>query len=216
MELKRSSAENVPSPGHHRGGWILSRAALKGLLSSLGPDEARAGQEYERLRARLIVFFTGRRCPEPEDSADETIDRVTRRIEEGEGIGDVVRFAYGVARLVFTESLKRRHRHDRLLTRFARSSAAAPAPEPDTSFASGEAVRCIRHCTGGLPPDDRDLILQYYTSGGRDRQGERRALATRLDLSPVALRLRAFRIRRALEKCTRECLAARPAQRRRR
>src|SRR5262249_53855105 len=57
MELKRSGPETAPLPGRRRGGWIMSRAALRGLLSSLGPDEASAGREYERLRDRLIVFF---------------------------------------------------------------------------------------------------------------------------------------------------------------
>jgi len=187
---------------------MMTRAALTGLLSSLGPDEARAGQEYERLRERLIVFFAGRRCPEPEDSADETIDRVARRIDEGEDIGDVMRFAYGVARLVSVESLNRQHRRHRLLTTFARSHAA-PTPDRGANFASGEATECIRGCAGRLPPEDRDLILRYYASGGRDRQDGRKALAARLDLSTAALRVRAFRIRRVLERCTRNCLAAR-------
>jgi DNA-directed RNA polymerase specialized sigma24 family protein len=68
-------------------------------------------------------------------------------------------------------------------------------------------MECIRSCTKRLPPDERDLILHYYDSAGRDQQEQRKQLAARLELSPAALRLRAFRIRRALEVCTRDCLA---------
>jgi DNA-directed RNA polymerase specialized sigma24 family protein len=73
-------------------------------------------------------------------------------------------------------------------------------------------MECIRSCTKRLPPDERELILHYYDSAGREQQENRKQLAARLELSPTALRLRAFRIRRALEACTRDCLAGQAGQ----
>jgi DNA-directed RNA polymerase specialized sigma24 family protein len=175
------------------------------LLSSLHSDVSRAAQQYERLRERLILYFSGRRCPDPEDSADETIDRISRRIDGGEQIRDVTRFAYAVARLVLSESFKRVRRREGVLARLA-SSAAAPGAESAATPGPDGAMECIRSCTSRLPPDERDLILHYYDSAGRDQQEQRKQLAARLELSPTALRLRAFRIRRALEACTRDCL----------
>jgi DNA-directed RNA polymerase specialized sigma24 family protein len=121
----------------------------------------------------------------------------------------VGRFAYGVARLVLSESFKRVRRRRRLLTGLATSSIPARWDDFARTLGSDGAVECIRRCTSRLPPEDQDLILHYYESGGRDRQEERKELAARLGLSPVALRLRAYRIRRALEKCTRDCLGGR-------
>ena len=50
------------------------------FLTWLSPDEGKAGEEYERLRFRLITFFAGRNCRFPEDLADETINRVVLKI----------------------------------------------------------------------------------------------------------------------------------------
>src|SRR5262245_14900630 len=93
--------------------WVLTRRALVGLLSSLNPDEERAAIAYEHLRHKLIVFFSGRGCTNAEDCADETLDRLSRRIENGETIRDVGRFAHAVARRVLSEIRRseRRRRH---------------------------------------------------------------------------------------------------------
>jgi DNA-directed RNA polymerase specialized sigma24 family protein len=206
MELKSPDAPAGSRPVARSMG--LSREAFQGLLSLLGEDEEQAAQEYERLRERLIVFFSCRGCPEPEERADDTIDRLSRRIDEGERIRDVRRFAYGVARLVLSESLKRRWRHRRALGYLATISAPPPWRGVTEPYESEAGVECMRRCAARLPPDDRELILRYYESAGRDRQRERRELAVRLALSPSALRLRAYRIRRVLEVCTRRCLAA--------
>jgi DNA-directed RNA polymerase specialized sigma24 family protein len=206
MELKPSTTElDAPSGGRRR--WLLNRAALEGLLSALDTDVARAAQQYERLRERLIIYFSGRRCPDPEDSADDTLDRISRRIDEGEQIRDVTRFAYAVARLVLSESFKRVRRRGDVLARLATSSGAPPDDGTAATLGPDGAMECIRSCTQRLPPDERELILLYYDSAGRDQQEQRKQLAARLDVSPTALRLRAFRIRRALEACTRDCLA---------
>ena len=207
MELKTSELEADTRPVARRPRWVLNRDAFAGLLSSLDADEGRAAQQYERLRQRLIIFFAGRRCPDPEDSADETLDRISRRIDEGEPIRDVTRFAYGVARLVLSELFKRLRRRQRLLTGLATSSAPARWDPAARTVERDGAVACIRRCANRLPPEHRNLILHYYVSAGRDQQEERKALAARLGLSPIAVRLRAHRIRRVLESCTRECLA---------
>lgn len=195
-------------PGARRTRWVLNRPAFAGLLSLLDGDEERAAEQYERLRQRLIIYFSGRRCPEPEASADETLDRISRRIERGEEVRDVTRFAYGVARLVLSETFKSARRRRQILTDLATASAIAGGADAATTLGSDRAVECIRHCMSRLSPEDRDLISLYYEGGGRDQQEARRQLAARLELSAVALRLRAFRIRRLLQTCTAECMAS--------
>lgn len=187
-----------------RARWVLSREAFRSLLSSLDADEDRAAEHYEELRHKLIVFFAGRDCRDAEDQADETLDRLSRRLEEGEAVRDVGRFAYGVARLVFSESVKRDRRR-----RLALRLAVANPPFTPGPFDTETGVECLRHCAGRLDPSDRELILSYYESLGRERQQERRQLALQLGLTPSALRVRAYRIRRSLEVAMRECLAGR-------
>jgi DNA-directed RNA polymerase specialized sigma24 family protein len=205
VEVRRDVGRE-PSPAGRRPRWVLSRDAFAGLLASLDLDPDRAAERYEDLRHKLIVFFAGRARRDPEDQADETLDRLSRRIDEGEPVRDVGRFAYGVARLVLSESFRRDRRRRRALL-----SGMFGGPAPAVAFDSEPGLECLRSCAARLAADDRDLILGYYESIGRERQQERRALAERFGLTPSALRVRAYRIRRSLEACTRHCLAGRLA-----
>jgi len=193
---------NAFSASTRRVRWALTRRALDGLLRALDPDEHRAADRYERLRQGLIVFFLGHGVVDAEARADETLDRVSRRIDEGTPIRNLGRFAYGVARRVCSESL-RRDRRQRAAVR------ALPTPLPAPAEDSAEVPQeCIRRCMAALDPDDRALILCYYEGQGKVREKARRALAEGLGLSATALRLRAYRIRRTLAPCVRRCLAS--------
>ena len=86
-----------------------TRNALDKLLARFDPDRQRAGERYEAFRRRLLFLFTLWRCPEPEEQADETFDRVARRVDEGAEIAG----AGGV-----------------LLSRGAERAARAVAPAP--------------------------------------------------------------------------------------
>src|SRR6202008_405245 len=66
--------------------WTLTQEAFDKLLSALGGDRDVAAQKYLELRANLIRFFEWRGCSFPEDHADETINRVAKRVLEREEI----------------------------------------------------------------------------------------------------------------------------------
>src|SRR5215471_11845056 len=83
--------------------WSLSREEFEEFLACLDPDRERAGQKYEQIRRALITFFRCRGSMSPEESADETIDRVIRRMSDT-GIEDMMSFTRGVARHVLAES----------------------------------------------------------------------------------------------------------------
>lgn len=40
--------------------WVLTPEAFAGLLAALDPDEARAAEEYEAVRRRLLRLFQWR------------------------------------------------------------------------------------------------------------------------------------------------------------
>jgi hypothetical protein len=67
----------------------LSSTGFSRLLARLGPDSDEAATEYERLRATLEKFFDWHGAWPPEECADETLDRLTRKLDSEIEIVDV-------------------------------------------------------------------------------------------------------------------------------
>lgn len=180
----------------------LTEEAFARLLARLDPDRSRAGDRYEDLRRTLVRFFEWRGAPFPDEHADDTFDRVARRLAEGVEISNVGAYCYEVARLVYLESLKGpRARHAPL------EGAEPPAIEDAAEARTAEArMACLDQCLASLPPDSRELIITYYRDDGRDRINVRKALAARLGVRLDALANRAQRLRDKLERCVTGCL----------
>src|SRR5438093_11989261 len=79
------------------------------LLGWLDPDRERAGHLYEKIRWRLIAILASRGCSQAEELADETIDRVSRRVADIQAtyVGDPAIYFLGVMNNVHHEYLKR-------------------------------------------------------------------------------------------------------------
>lgn len=181
--------------------WTLTPEAFHKFLSCLDPNLEKAGEKYETIRQTLIKFFDWRGAHFPEDCADETLNRVTRKIDEGDTIQDVTTYCHGVARLVFLEKLKS---PDRKRTDFEElPQAALTAPEAEEPDARQE---CFNHCLRALPQENQQLILHYYQDEKRNKINNRLSLAERLGIPLNALRSRAQRIRDKLEQCVRQCM----------
>ena len=181
--------------------WTLSAEALAKFLACLDPDADCAGSKYESLRLTLMKFFDWRGAHFPEECADETINRVIRKIDEGETIRDIPTYCHGVARLVLLEKLKS---PDNRRTDFEElPPAALVAPEPEEV---DEKQECFERCLKELPIESRQLILQYYSDEKREKIDRRLSLARRLSIPLNALRSRAQRIRNRLEDCVNGCL----------
>jgi DNA-directed RNA polymerase specialized sigma24 family protein len=173
------------------------------LLARLAPTRDEAGRTYEHLRRRLIRVFEGRRAFDPEAAADETLDRLARRLAQGVVVDDPAAYVLGIARLV---ALERERRVRRIVPLPADPVAPAlPADEERTARAT-----CLEQCLSSVDPQARDAVVEYYTGDdGRGRIDVRRRMAVRMGVTPVALRLRMFRIRLGLEDCVRGCLERR-------
>ena len=181
--------------------WTLSAEALARFLVGLDPDYDRAGQKYESLRLALMKFFDWRGAHFPEELADETINRVIRKLDEGETIRDLPTYCHGVARLVLLEKLKgpenKRADFETL------PPAALVAPEREEEDGRQD---CFEGCLKELPAESRQLILQYYSDEKREKIDRRLAMAERLGIPLNALRSRAQRIRNRLEECVNGCM----------
>jgi DNA-directed RNA polymerase specialized sigma24 family protein len=162
----------------------------------LDPDPARAGEKYEALREALVKFLDWRGAPFPEELVDETFNRVTRKLEEGEVIRDasISTYCHSVARMVFLQSLERPSNKQVELEELE----VMAAPEPDVADVRQE---YLNHCLRQLPDKDRELIIQYYRTDGRRKIDDRAAMAKKLGIPLNALRSRAQRIREKLERC---------------
>jgi DNA-directed RNA polymerase specialized sigma24 family protein len=174
--------------------WELTEEAFAKFLARLDPDPARAGEKYEALREALVRFLDWRGAPFPDEFVDETFNRVTRKMEEGEAIRDVPNYCHSVARLVFLQWLER---SGKKRVEFEELSTMA-IPEPDLSDLRRES---LNHCLRSLPAENRELIVEYYRKDGRQKNDHRAAMAERLGITLNALWSRAQRIRENLERC---------------
>ena len=181
--------------------WTLTQAAFDRLLSALDSERERAGEKYQEIRSNLTRLFEWRGYPFPEDHADETINRVARRIEEGEDVRDVTKYFFGVARLVVLEVRKGQARE-----RPALDSSAVRQNSPDQNSPSDARIDHLRHCLDSLLPDQRELVVSYYQGEKKTKIKNRQKLSDRLNVTLNTLRMRVLRIRAQLEACVEECL----------
>jgi DNA-directed RNA polymerase specialized sigma24 family protein len=184
--------------------WSLTPEAFDKLLGALDSDPERAGEKYEQLRHGLICFFEWRAAPFPEDHADESLNRVARKLDEGDHVNDPSSYVYGVARLVLLEAYKSRERERAALER-----QPLPVQSPPSDAEQDEASRrfdCLGRCLNQLARETRDFVTSYYQGTQRAKIDNRKRLADRLGIPLNALRLRARRVREKLEVCVEKCL----------
>jgi len=184
--------------------WLLTQESFDALLSFLDPDREEAGRKYEATRDKLVRFFEWRGGDDPEGLADETLNRVTRRLAEGEIIRDFTSYCKGVARLLFLEVHKRGEKERQALEHFSATwTESDQAEDPDVSAAQ---LDCLESCLKELPDEARDLIVAYYSEESGVKIENRKALAERAGLRPNTLRTKVFRIRAQLEACVNRCV----------
>jgi hypothetical protein len=179
---------------------MLDAGMLGALLDRLAPERERAGGEYDALHRKLVRFFSHRACSSPEVMADETLDRVARRLTQGEDVQDVARYAHGVAMRVFQESW--RVRPTESLEALEKGGVEAEDPA-----AAERLDACLAECLRELPQRDSELLLRYFAGGGRVRIDDRARLAAEVGLSPNGLRIRVCRLKEALGRSLKRRLA---------
>ncbi|HYX29371.1 MAG TPA: hypothetical protein VE863_12475 [Pyrinomonadaceae bacterium] len=173
----------------------LGREDFDRLLSWLDADRERAGQLYEKIRRRLVMILAARGCPLADELADETIDRVARRVVDIQPtyVGDKAIYFLGVMNNVHHEFLRR---------------PATPRLTPvDIDSHEREQVHvCLDKCLDKLAPYSRRLIERYYAADKKAKIDLRKLIARELGLRPATLRIRALRIREKLQTCIEACV----------
>jgi DNA-directed RNA polymerase specialized sigma24 family protein len=177
--------------------FAINEESFESLLAWLDPDRETAGQKYEVIRAGLIRIFVSKGLSDAEDLADETINRVMKRLAEIRDtyVGEPVRYFHGVARFIIREVGRRKE--------VAVDEVPGFSVAPDVH--SNE-YDCLLKCLRFLAAEKRELILDYYIYDGRDKIVQHQRMASELGITDGALRGRAHHVRGSLEKCIDQCM----------
>jgi DNA-directed RNA polymerase specialized sigma24 family protein len=180
----------MPAAPATRRKWAITQEAFDKLLASLGEDPESAAEKYLEIRSNLMRFFEWRGCPFPEDHADETFNRVAKRITEGEEIRNPAGYCMGVARMLLLEINKQRAKEQQALDEMADSQvSASDRSESETR------IECLRSCLQTLSADNRELIMEYYQGEKAIQIENRKRLSERFGVPVNTLRMRALRLR---------------------
>lgn len=189
----------------------LTEEAFNRLLVWLDEGSDSQGQKYLEMRARLVAYFDRKNCSAPDELADETFNRIARRLEE-EGITEddaPARYCYIVARFVFLEYLRRKQKEQAMVTDLGNvGHTNSPSGIDDAGEQRQRLLSCLEQCLETLDSTQREIIARYYSGQEREKINNRRELARQLGISPNALTIRACRIRDKLEACVSRCLNA--------
>lgn len=132
-----------------------------------------------------------------EDLADETINRVMKKLPEIRDtyVGEPARYFHGVARYISREVMRRKEVAVEVM----------PVVPTETEVHSDE-YDCLLKCLRFLAADKRELILDYYIYDGRDKIAQHDRMANELGITKGALRGRAHQVRGSLENCIQQCI----------
>lgn len=191
------------------GSHNLTQEALDRFLARLDPDRERAGVQYRNLHRKLVKLFECRGASCAESLADETIDRVIRKLDQVD-IHDVRLYVLGVAQNVLKESWHSSTKNTSLETvsvRVLRVDPDADEQQKNDELEAAKRLECLDRCMRTLPRKERRLVMGYYEKHKSEAIQHRRKLAEQCGISLGTLRVQAHRIRCKLAAWVEKCLA---------
>jgi len=182
----------------------ITQEDLARLLGWFSPDAEEAGQKYEEIRKGLIKFFYFRGCLDPETLADETINRVAVKIALVEFDGNVkqITYFYSFAAKIYLEDLTERKK---IAAKSKQIAANFENREKlDKTNSSGSV--CLEKCLAKHPPQERQLLLKYYSFGKNEKAEMRKKMADEQGINLEYLHTKISRLRKTVGICLRNCL----------
>lgn len=178
---------------------LLSPEVFRKFLEWLSRDDDAAATTYIGIRKKLVQLFVRRGCLDSEDLADTTLDRVAVIVSTTpEKYSNPLALCCGVARKVWLEYL-RQARTEPLQTE------DIPVFDREDSRLRESEASCLGSCVERLSQGERELILQYHQSRGREKIELRKRMAEQYG-GQNKLRVTAHRIRARLNECISNCL----------
>ncbi|MFN8001981.1 MAG: hypothetical protein U0X75_13305 [Acidobacteriota bacterium] len=182
----------------------LNPGDFRAFLAWLAPNSLHQDDAYESARRRLILFFAGRKCLEPEALADRTLDCAMRKVAEIPAEAAPLAYLIGIAKNIHRDELRAAQKLEAVRSALV-TTPAQPLPDQEQRHT------CLEKCLAELPTADRRLVLGYYSETKQAKIDRRKQLADECGLSLNALRNRIFRLNQRLALCVTSCLEQIPA-----
>ena len=203
MIIPPVTQEPHPKPRANRSkrnsNWTLTQESIDKLLAHLGDDHETAGIAYQDLRCKLIIFFECNRCTDAEELADVTLNRLARKLCDGEAIQKPMLYAHSSARYVLCEYWRRPEISAISLDESVQDFENNYATYVEDTRAQHEAEmrreEIMRRCFMQLPAHQRRLLIDYYHCEKGPLADQRKRMAERLRITPNALSIQVHRLR---------------------
>jgi len=165
------------------------------------PDELLLREFGAELRQKIIFYFESRRLSDAEDLTHEVFVRISKRLKQGVAVNDLSAYAFGVARLVYKEAL-RKSKEPKLVSFSSLSReqtsevnlVQAEILNPETHLEREELSQLLELCLDELSPWEQELLVRYCSVASK------KVLASEMGISASNLRIMVHRIRVRLKK----------------
>jgi len=195
--------KELASTGPSQNKWTPTQQSFEKLLAVFNPESDEAGKIYVNVRLKLLRLFERNGVTDAERYVDVTLDRVMRRLDEGEIIANIMAFIYTVASYVRMEAWNE-EKQQRIAESEIMKMTTHVQPQP---VVESPRQLCLDQCREKLPVETQKLIHDYYSEEGSAKIRLRKQLAKGLGIEMNALRIRVHRIRLDLETCVKTCVS---------
>lgn len=184
---------------------VLTQEDFDALLKWFAADREKAGAKYEEIRSGLIRYFYFKGCSEAEILADETINRVARKLSalDRNNTYKPITYFYGFASKIYLE-----YRNSIKIREVEFEQNLHPTDEKFDVQAdiTENRHKCLEECLAQLSLEERELAIGYFSKEKSEKFENRRELAEKMDMTMTALYVRIFRLKSVLRNCVENCL----------
>jgi RNA polymerase sigma factor (sigma-70 family) len=188
--------------------WASTKEAFDRLLNWLDADKEAAGKKYDQIHMALSTIFRVKGFADAEGLADETINRVIRKLPKIEKnySGNPAYYFSGVAKRICQETLRQNRLAEKTYMAFGQRRQPDDLSYQILQGQDEDQQRiCFHQCMQGMKANERELLLAYYEEDKREKINARKDLATSFGITPGNLRVRRYRIYNSLVKCIKKC-----------
>ena len=194
--------QRLPKIQRMKNSYELGQKEFDALLGLFSANREEAGEKYEQVRRGLVRFFQFKGCADPQSLTDETINRVAAKLDAFDRTRNIrpVSYFYGFAANILLEYRRRAAKESEFTDSKMGDREATLAEDTDDV-----ARTCLDECLEGLPGDEKELVIEYYSRDRQERIELRQRICERLQCTASALYTRVFRIKSTLKDCIETC-----------
>ena len=186
---------------------VLNQEEFDSLLGLFSENREEAGLIYEELRTNLVRYFESRDCRDADILADETLFRVASKAHTFDPSRHTrpTSFVFGFASKILLEYARQPHKMRITYDRWVQTTLSPPVVESKDGEVEAERLDCLQKCLSEMSPEDRELLLSYYSKEKQAKIQSRKLMAESLGIKMETLHMRVHRLRETLKKCMKRC-----------